>query len=138
MKTPYAHTPARDGDNTFLLRERDRRRRNDLVRMTLTLLPLGLGLLIYTWVQLETLATGYRISEKERELHQLDRQRQTLELTADDLARPLLVEKLAAERLALRPQTQEQTLYYRPDRRAGLGTPRPLPSPDLPGGEAPR
>lgn len=112
MKTPYAHTPARDEDNTLLLRERDRLRRRELWMMVLALLPLGLGLLVYTWVQLETLATGYRISSLEKDLHDLERTQHQLELEGSELSRPELVEQLALERLGMTRQSHEQTLYF--------------------------
>ena len=111
MKTPYVHTPQRNGENAFLRRERDRQKRRELVLVVVALLPLGIGLLLYTWMQLETLRVGYRITDLERELHALTREEQQLELKAAAEARPAVIESRAGEALGLLPQTQEQTLY---------------------------
>ncbi len=111
MKTPYIHTPPRNSDNAFLRRERDAQRRRELILVVLALLPLGLGLLLYTWVQLETLAVGYRITDLDRRLRELQREAQGLELTAAEAARPSAIEQRAASELGMVLQTQEQTLY---------------------------
>ncbi len=111
MKTPYVHTPARNGDNAFLRRERDRRKRRELLLVVVALLPLGLGLLLYTWVQLETLRAGYRITQLERRLHGLGRQEQQLELQAADRARPGEIEARAVAKLGMEHQSQAQTIY---------------------------
>lgn len=111
MRTPYVHTPARNGDNAFLRRERDRRKRRELLLVVVALLPLGLGLLLYTWVQLETLRLGFRLSDLEAELHNLERQEQRLELTAAAAARLSTVEVRASEELGMARQSQEQTVY---------------------------
>lgn len=112
MKTPYAHTPPRAGANAYLRRERDRRRRRELVLVVLALLPLALGLLLYTWMQLETLAAGYRIAKAEEELHRLRREAQALEIRVADLSRPEAVEARAVEVLGMAEQGHPQTVYF--------------------------
>lgn len=111
MKTPYVHTPPRNGENAFLRRERDRQKRRELMLVVVALLPLGLGLLLYTWMQLEALRVGYRITELERELHALARDEQQLELESAAEARPALLAARATETLGLVRQAQEQTIY---------------------------
>lgn len=111
MRTPYVHTPLRNGDNAFLLRERDRRKRRELWLVVVALLPLGLGLLLYTWVQLETLRLGFRLSDLEAELHDLERQERQLELQTAAAARLATVESRAGEELGMVRQSQDQTLY---------------------------
>lgn len=111
MKTPYVHTPARNSDNAFLRRERDRRKRRELLLVVVALLPLGFGLMLYTWVQVKTLRAGYNITDLERRLHALGRQEQQLELQAADRARPAVIEEQAARKLGMEHQTQAQTLY---------------------------
>ena len=54
-------------DNAFLVRERDRRRRRELVLILLAAVPLGLGLLGYSWIHQELVAAAYRIDDLERE-----------------------------------------------------------------------
>lgn len=111
MRTPYVHTPQRNGDNAFLRRERDRRKRRELLLVVVALLPLGLGLLLYTWVQLETLRLGFHLSDLEAELHDLERQERQLELQTAAAARLATVESRATKELGMARQTQAQTLY---------------------------
>src|SRR4029077_18469813 len=54
--------------NTYLVRERDRRRVRELALVLLVVLCLGGGLLAYTWIHLEVTRTGYRIDKLEHEL----------------------------------------------------------------------
>lgn len=112
MKTPYSHTPSRAEANTTLRRDRDERRRRELVLVVLALLPLALGLIAYTWIELETLAAGYRITERERELRDLTKLRQQLEMTAAGMTRRAAVEVRASDKLGLVRQTPAQTLFY--------------------------
>lgn len=112
MKTPYSHTPQRTAANTYLRRERDRRRRRELALVVLAVLPLGVGVLLYTWVQLETLATGYRINELEAQLKSLRREERRLHLEAAEKARPAVIERRAAEALGMEPQSMAQTVYF--------------------------
>ncbi len=134
MKTPYAQTLRRAPTNTYLRRERDGRRRRELLLVILALVPLAAGLLGYTWVELQTLSTGYRINKLETTLHQLQRQERHLRLEAGKQAHPARIERLASERLGLQPQTVGQTVHYQqivhpaprlerevPERGAGRG-----------------
>lgn len=111
MRTPYALTPPRDGANSYLRRERDRKRWRELLVVVITLLPFGLGLLIYTSIQLQTLAAGYRITEFERRAKELARQRQHLELALAERSRAAAVEAVASGDLGMSAQSPEQTLY---------------------------
>ncbi|HRC85418.1 MAG TPA: hypothetical protein PK413_07405 [Thermoanaerobaculia bacterium] len=111
MRTPYALTPPRAGANAFLRRERDRKRRLELLLVVLAVLPLLVGLLAYTSIQVQTLAAGYRISELERQAKELARRRQQLELEAAERSRPAALEKFASEQLAMVPQDPARTLY---------------------------
>jgi cell division protein FtsL len=112
VKTPYTVTPPRDGANTYLRRERDRKRRRELVVVVLAVLPLLVGLLAYIWIQLQTLAAGYRISELERQWKALSRERQQLELVAAERARPAAIERFAVDELGMAAASPEKTLYF--------------------------
>lgn len=113
MKTPYAQTLRREPANSYLRRERDGRRRRELLLVILALVPLAAGLLGYTWVELQTLSAGYRINKLETELHQLQRQERHLRLEAGRQAHPARIERLASEQLGLQAQTAAQTVHYR-------------------------
>lgn len=103
MKTAYAYR--RPVDNAYLVRERDRRRLRELVLLLAALLPLGVGLLTYTWVHNEVIETGYAIRELEDELAGKTRELEQLRVEAEFLASPDQVERRAAEELGMvRPQ----------------------------------
>lgn len=110
MKTPYAETP--QVANAYLRRERDRRRRRELAWVIAVVVPLGLALLGYTWVRLQILSTGYRISELELELAKTVRLESHLRLEAAAKSRLDEVETIARQRLGLVDQSLVQTVYY--------------------------
>jgi cell division protein FtsL len=112
LKTPYAQTLRRAPVNSYLRRERDQHRRRELALVVLALTPLAIGLLGYTWVELQTLSSGYRRTQLEQELHTLQRQERLLSLEAGRRGHPARIEALASEQLGMRIQTVEQTLSY--------------------------
>lgn len=94
--------------NTFLVRERDRRRLRELVLVLVAVLPLAGGLLAYTWIHLEVLRIGYRIDELERENHRLAQDERHRQLEVAFLGRPESVEQRASEELGLvRPKVEQ-------------------------------
>jgi cell division protein FtsL len=94
-------------DNAFLVRERDRRRRRELGLILLAAVPLGLGLLGYSWIHQELLTAGYQIDHLERRLHDLEQESRRLELEAARLANPARVDARAQE-LGLVPPESAQ------------------------------
>jgi cell division protein FtsL len=98
--------------NAFLVRERDRRRLRELVLVLAALLPLGLGLLTYTWVHTEVIATGYRIRELENLLEAEGRRLERLRLEASYLASPAVVEERAARELGMERPRVERVLFW--------------------------
>lgn len=110
MRSPYAIR--RPVENSYLVRERDRRLARELLGVASTVLLLGLGLMTYTWIQLEITATGYRSDGLERHLHQLEQHQRRLQLEAAALSHPEVVEQRAREELRMRPPTLEETLFF--------------------------
>ena len=99
MRRAYAFT--RPVLNTYLTRERDRRRRRELGWVLLLVLPVGLCGLVYVWLHYQTLAVGYSIPALEQELEtQLEIER-SLSLEAAALAAPEAIEKRAIEELGM-------------------------------------
>ena len=88
--------------NTYLVRERDRRRLRELAVVLLVVLCLGGGLLAYTWIHLEVLRTGYRIDELERRAARADAGGAPARLEAAYLASPPQIERRAARSSACR------------------------------------
>jgi len=98
--------------NEYLVRERDRRRVRDLLRVLLLVVPLGLALLAYTWIHLERLDTAFRVRELERELHGLERQKRQLRLETAYLSSARRVESRAEQELGLAPPRPEQVVFW--------------------------
>jgi hypothetical protein len=93
LKTPYVLP--RPPRNRFLVRERDRRRVRELLRLGLAILFVGVALLGYTWLHLELLGSGYRIEGLQQRLHELQRRERHLRLEEAHLASPERVESWA-------------------------------------------
>lgn len=108
MKTGYAI--GRAVENTFLVRQRDRRRWRDLTLVLLTTLPLGAALLAYAWVHLEVVETGYGIARLEAQLDHLSEEKRQARVEVAKLLDP---ERLAvlAEEHGLREPEWSQVLF---------------------------
>ena len=110
MRNAYAFT--RPVANSYLVRERDRRRVRELALVLLVVLCLGGGLLAYTWIHLEVTRTGYRIAKLERELTQQTREERQLRLEAAYLASPSQIERRAVKELGLQSPVLEQVIFW--------------------------
>jgi cell division protein FtsL len=110
LLSEYAfHRPV---ENSYLVRQRDRRRLRDLARVVALLLPLGVGLLAYTWAHLRVLDAGYRINALERHLVELNRQERELRLEAAYLESPQRIEARATDELGMTPPELGQVLFW--------------------------
>lgn len=110
MRNAYAFR--RPVVNTYLVRERDRRRQRELAVVLLSVLCLGGGLLAYTWIHLEVLRTGYRIDALERELTELTQTERQLRLEAAYLASPSRIEQRAVSELTMQSPALEQMVFW--------------------------
>ncbi len=110
MKRPYAIH--RQVENTYLVRERDRRLIRELLGVACVVLILGGGLLAYTWVHIEIMRTGYRIDDREKELHGLLEEERRLLLEAAYLKHPERIEERARRDLDMHEPTLAQTVFY--------------------------
>lgn len=106
-----AYTVRRPVVNAYLVRERDRQRLRELGYVLLAVFPLGLGLLAYTWFQVETLRVGYRIEALERRVHQLQQTERQLRLESAYLASPQRLAERAESELDLAAPRLDQVLY---------------------------
>lgn len=98
--------------NTYLVRERDRRRTRELVSVLLVVVFLGGGVIGYIWIHLKVLRTGYRIDELEKQHLQLTRKERQLLLEAAYLASPSQVERRAVKELGMQPPALEQVVFW--------------------------
>lgn len=88
----------REVENSWLVRERDRRRFRELALVVLAASTVVLALLAYTWLNVRVLETAYRIDELEGMLKDLERQRAALALEeARATALPIVEARAAAE-----------------------------------------
>jgi cell division protein FtsL len=110
LRNAYAFT--RPVANTYLVRERDRRRVRELMLVLLVVVCLGGGLLAYTWIHLEVTRTGYHIDELETELAKKTREERELRLEAAYLASPSKIEAKAVRELNMQPPALEQVLFW--------------------------
>lgn len=109
--TRNAYAARRPVVNAYLVRERDRRRLREFAWVVVGIVPLGLALLGYTWLQLEQLRTGYRVERLARELDRLEQNERQLRLEAAYLASPGRVAERAGRELEMAPPRLEQLLY---------------------------
>ncbi|HEX9737291.1 MAG TPA: hypothetical protein VGG06_35450 [Thermoanaerobaculia bacterium] len=110
MDSPYAlHRPV---DNSYLVRQRDRRRLRELLAVAAAVLVLGGALFAYTWVHVELLRTGYRIDELETRLHEVLEAERKWRLEAAYAAHPERVEQRARQDLAMTEPSLDQTIFY--------------------------
>ena len=110
MKNAYAFR--RPVANTYLVRERDRRRVRELLVVLLIVVCLGGSLLAYTWIHLEVTRAGYRIDRLERTLADLQREERVFRLEAAHLGSPGLVESRAVAELRMQPPSLEQVIFW--------------------------
>lgn len=110
MRSPH-YASQRPVANSYLVRERDRRRLRELGLVLLALLPFGLALGAYTWVELEVVRTGYRIDALERRLHSLSQSERQLRLEASYLGSPERIGRRAAAELEMAPPRLEQMVF---------------------------
>ena len=97
--------------NSFLVRERDRKRLRELMSVVLIILPLAVALLATIWIHLEVLGVGYRIDDHEDRLHVLSRGERQLRLEAAYLTSPERIERLAIEELGMKAPTLDGLLF---------------------------
>ncbi len=105
--------------NEYLVRERDRRRLRDLVKVVLVLAPVALALTGFTWIHLQVLDAGYHIDTLERRLHDLERKESRMRLESSYLSNPDLIERRAREELGMRPPTVDQLVFVEAGHTAG-------------------
>lgn len=115
MKSPYV--VRRSVENVYLVRQRDQRRRRELMRVAVAVVLLGGGLLAYTSIRVEILDCGYRVADLERQLHRLEQVQRYRRLAVSRLSGPGNVEERARRELGMDYPTLEQTAFHREDGR---------------------
>lgn len=99
-------------ENTYLVRQLDRRRLRELIGVFGIVCLVGGGLLAYTWVHIEIMRTGYRINDLEHTLERLQEEERRHRLEASYLAHPLQLEERSARELGMIAPELEQTVFF--------------------------
>jgi cell division protein FtsB len=97
--------------NEYLVRERDRRRVRDLLRVVVWVLPVAAALLTYISVHLTVLDRAYQIRVLEQRIKDLTRTERQLRLEAAYLGSPPLIEERAREELGMATPRPDQVLF---------------------------
>lgn len=97
--------------NSYLVRQRDRKRLRELALVLLATVPVALGLLGHVWLNLELLDIGYEIHQLETTLESEEQLERTLLMEAAYLARPQRVETRASQELGMVPASVEQLIF---------------------------
>jgi cell division protein FtsL len=97
--------------NAYLVRERDRRRWRDLGAVLLVVVPVGLVLVLYSWIHLDLLRTGYRIDALEQRLHQLVQEERRLRLEASSQSSLERIEERARSELGMEAPSLEDMVF---------------------------
>jgi cell division protein FtsL len=91
----------RQVDNSFLVRQRDRRRRRELAAVFLALVPVAGGMLGYVWLNLRLVHIGYEVDRLERTLKLEERRERELWVEAAYLSSPERIREEAGGKLGL-------------------------------------
>lgn len=110
MPSSYAYH--REVENTYLVRDRDRQRRRDLLRVVLWVLPMAAAVLGYIWLQVRVLDSAYEIGRLEEELTAADRHHDRLSLEVARRTGLPLVEERARRELGMVSPQAESTLFW--------------------------
>lgn len=122
MRSAYAYH--REVENSYLVRERDRRRWRELGRVVAVALPVALALVVYIWLHLVVLDTAYAIGGLEATLAGLERTAAQLDLEADRLSALPEVERRASEELGMvGPEVAATEFWDGADFGGGSGEP---------------
>jgi cell division protein FtsL len=97
--------------NAFLVRERDRRLRRDLLSVLAVALPLSAGVLVYVGISSQLRDVGYEVLRLENSLEQRLETERRLKLEAAELADPERVEALATDELGMQPLDLDAVVF---------------------------
>lgn len=98
-------------DNTYLVRQKDRRRRRELAAVFLALVPVAGGMLGYVWLNLHLVNIGYEVDRLERALQQEERRERELWVEASYLSSPERIRTEAARRLGMVEADLDRTVF---------------------------
>ena len=99
--------------NEQLIREQDRERNHELLRISMLGVAVLVPLLLYVWLQVGFMETAYQVEELQSEQERLDRLLRSAQLERASLENPERVERLARQRLAMEQPAPEAIIAVR-------------------------
>ena len=88
-------------DNSYLVRQRDRRRRRELAAVFLALVPIASGMLGYVWLNLRLVHIGYEVDRLEKLFGKAAEGIKSLWVESAYLSSPERIQTEAAQRLGM-------------------------------------
>ena len=98
-------------DNSYLVRQRDRRRRRELAAVLLALVPVATGMLGYVWLNLKLVNIGYEVDRLEKTLKREEQRQRQLWVEAAYLSSPERVRVEARKRLGMIEADFERMIF---------------------------
>ncbi len=98
-------------DNSYLVRQRDRRRRRELAAVLLALVPVASGMLGYVWLNLRMVHIGYEVDRLERILRVEEQRGRELWVESAYLSSPERIQAEAAQRLGMIPADLNRLVF---------------------------
>lgn len=97
--------------NSYLVRQRDRKRRQELGLVLIIILPLAIGLLGYVWLNLELIDVGYEVHDLERTLKQEQQLQRKLFVESSYLSSPEQVQSRASAELGMVDSSLDRVVF---------------------------
>ena len=99
--------------NEQLIREQDRERNYELLRISMLGIIVLVPLLLYVWLQVAFMETAYRVEELQSEQARLERLLRSAQLERASLETPERVERLARKQFAMEQPAPEAIVAVR-------------------------
>ena len=103
-------------DNSYLVRQRDRRRRRELAGVLLALVPVATGMLGYVWLNLKLVNIGYEVDRLEKTLKEEEQRERQLWVESAYLSSPERIQTQARERLGMIEADLGQMVFFEEER----------------------
>jgi len=98
-------------DNSYLVRQRDRRRRRELAAVFLALVPVAGGMLGYVWLNLRVVQIGYEVDRLEKTLTLEEQRERELWVEAAYLSSPERIRTEAVDQLGMVQADLDQMVF---------------------------
>ena len=97
--------------NSYLVRQHDRKRRRELGLVLLAVIPVAGGMLGYVWLNLELVHVGYEVDRLERVLREEEQHYRELQVESAHLSSPQQVRDRASRELGMIPADLNRLVF---------------------------